>query len=311
MEGNAWWFFSKEPPKVYGNIDFRQVALAFKDSERISEVLVQEGDKITKGQVLAKLETDRIVKQIAAQKASLEAAQAALDKLLNGTRPEEKAQAQAEVEAAEAELEYARKEYNRNQSLTTDTHGKAVSKQLLEQSESQLSVAEAQLNVKRKALELALIGPRKEDIDQQRALVLQAKEQLALLNVELDEHTLVSPVDGIIRRRLLEPGDMASASKAVFSVSVPNPIWARAYVSEPQLAEFTAGQKVDILCDVLPGTRIPATVGFISSTAEFTPKNIETEELRTSLVYEIRCYIENPPPELRLGMPVTVIPAEK
>ncbi len=311
LEANcAWWwpFSSSDEVKIFGNIDHRQVSLAFKDSERISKVYVQEGDAVKKGQVLAELETARLEEQIAAQQAVLEAAEQALLRLKNGNRPEEIAQAKAEKESAEASVEFARKEHERNLQIDKDTKGRALSKQTVEQTEEQLKVAEAQLNVKVKSLELALIGPRVEDIAQQEAVVAQAKAQLELLKTQLDDAKLISPDDAIVRRRLLEPGDMASSAKAVFSLAIRNPIWVRAYVSEPQMGSFQPGQKVNVYSDSLPDKAIPASVGFVSSMAEFTPKSIETEDLRTSLVYEVRCYINDPPQELKLGMPVTVIP---
>ncbi len=309
VQASAWWIFSSDDkPKIYGNIDHRQVSLAFKDSERISKVNVQEGDAVKEGQVLAELETTRLKEQIAAQEAALKAQEALLLKLRNGNRPEEIAQSRAQKEAAAASLLLAQREYNRTKDIYNSTQGRALSKSNMDQAESELKVAVANLDVADKALRLMEIGTRYEEIAQQEAQVAQTKAQLDLLKTELKDSQLLAPSDAVIRRRLLEPGDMASPSKAVFSLAVQDPIWARAYVSEKQLGEFKVGQKVDVYTDSLPGKAIPATIGFVSSVAEFTPKSIETEDLRTSLVYEVRAYIDNPPPELKLGMPVTVVP---
>ncbi|MCD8338651.1 MAG: HlyD family efflux transporter periplasmic adaptor subunit, partial [Burkholderiales bacterium] len=213
-------------------------------------------------------------------------------------------------ESAEASLILAQREFDRTKDIFNNTKGRALSKSNMDQAESQLKVAVANLDVAEKALRLMEIGTRYEEIAQQEAQVAQTEAQLNLLKTQLADSQLISPSDAVVRRRLLEPGDMASPQKAVFSLAVQNPIWARAYVSESQLGEFKPGQKVDIFTDSLPGKAIPATVGFVSSVAEFTPKSIETEDLRTSLVYEVRAYIDNPPPELKLGMPVTVVPVE-
>ena len=115
---------------------------------------------------------------------------------------------------------------------------------------------------------------------------------------------LTAPADGVIRSRLLEPGDMASSAKRVYQLAVTNPKWVHAYVTETQLAFVREGAAALVTTDTTPPMR--ATVGFISPEAEFTPKTVQTQDLRTVLVYEVRLNVEDPENALRLGQPVTV-----
>ena len=145
-----------------------------------------------------------------------------------------------------------------------------------------------------------------EDIDEARARLRAQEAQLALSRAVLQDADLYAPADGVIRNRLLEVGDMASAQKPVFSMALTSPIWVRAYVPESMLGRIAAGTGATVSTDSFPGKQYRGWVGFISPTAEFTPKNVETPDLRTRLVYQVRVYVCNPDHELRLGMPATV-----
>jgi HlyD family secretion protein len=116
----------------------------------------------------------------------------------------------------------------------------------------------------------------------------------------------VAPVDAVVRTRIMEPGEMASAQRPVFSLAITDPKWVRAYVSEPDLGKVHPEMAAFVVVDSFPDRRFDGWVGFISPVAEFTPKAVQTEELRTSLVYEVRVFVKDPSDELRLGMPATV-----
>ncbi len=291
---------------LYGNIDQRQIELAFIDSERVAEVLVEEGTEVEPGQVLARLETRRLRDRIAVGEAQVASAQAALERLKNGTRPEEIDQARAAVVAAEAEVAFAELQYNRYQQIWRESNGLAVSKQEVDETRLQLNVNRARLDQELKALRLAEIGPRWEDIAQAEAVLGEQKRGLQELRNQLDDAELKSPAKAVVRSRLLEPGDMASPQRAVFSLAVLSPKWVRAYVSETDLGRIKPGLAAQVYIDSRPDQGISGKIGFISAVAEFTPKTVQTPDLRTSLVYEIRVYVEDPEDRLRLGMPATV-----
>lgn len=311
----AWLYFgagASDELILYGNVDQRQIELAFIDSERIAEILVQEGMEVQEGQLLALLETRRLKDKIAVAEAQLESAKAALSKLKNGTRPEEIDQSRAAVTSAEAEMAFAEAQYKRFDGLFKNSTGKAVSKQDLDAALLQRNIARAKLLERQKALRLAEIGPRDEDIAEASARLAERERALEELHNRLGDAELKSPAHSIINRRLLEPGDLASPQRAVFSLAVLSPKWVRAYVSETELGRIAPGMQALIHTDSHPDKGISGTVGFISSVAEFTPKAVETRELRTSLVYEVRIHVEDPQNILRLGMPATVsFPAAK
>ena len=292
---------------LYGNVDLRQVDLAFNDSERLAEVLVQEGARVTRGQILARLDTSRLTPETATAAAVVAAQQAVVDRLHHGSRPEEIAQSRANVASAKADQVNALQQWTRLAALTTLTTGRAVSEQDLEAEKAALDSAQAHLAVADQALELAVIGPRKEDIAQGEAQLRADQAQLELLHRQLADAELVAPGDAVVRNRLLEPGEMVSPQRPVLDLAITDPKWVRAYVSEPDLGKIHPGMKASISTDGFPDRPFSGWVGFISSVAEFTPKAVETVELRSSLVYEIRVFVRDPQDQLRLGMPATVL----
>lgn len=313
--GLAWWLTHRQQPArafaLYGNVDLRQVQLAFNNSERIVAVLVQEGDRVQRGQVLARLDTSRLKPQVDQAAAQVAAQRQVVARLHNGSRPEEIAQARANVEAARADLANARRQFQRLKDLSAvrledRSRVQAVSQEELDNARAALAVAEAKLTVNQKALDLAVAGPRKEDIAEAEANLRAKEAQLALLRQQLEDTRLTAPTEAVVRSRLLEPGEMASPQKSVFNLAITDPKWVRAYVSEPDLGKVHPGQVAFVTVDSFPERRFQGWVGFISPVAEFTPKNVQTEELRTSLVYEVRVFVKDPSDELRLGMPATV-----
>ncbi len=364
----AWWWYHRaegttKELALYGNVDLRQVQLAFNNSERIVEVLAQEGDHVRRGQVLARLDRSRLEPQVAqveavaaAQRHAVErlhngsrpeeieqakaqaaAQQSIVERLHNGSRPEEIAQAKANVVAAQAEAANARLRYNRLERLSSvrlpdQSQVQAVSQEDLDDAKAAVDEAEAKLTVNQKALELAVLGPRREDVAEGEARLrlnrkalelavlgprkediaageaqLRADEaQLAFLRRQLADTQLLAPADAVVRTRLLEPGEMSSPARPVFSLAIIDPKWIRAYAAETELGKIHPGMAASVMVDTFPNRRFEGWIGFISPVAEFTPKAVQTEELRTSLVYEVRVFVKDPADELRLGMPATL-----
>jgi HlyD family secretion protein len=306
--GRLWGGSKKDPNQLvlFGNVDLRQVDLAFNDSERITEVLVEEGDRVTRGQVLARLDTSRLKPQAAEAQAEVEAQQAVVERLHNGSRPEETSQARANVALAKADQVNAVQQWTRVTALAALSTGRAISQQDVDGAKAALDTAEARLVVAQKSLDLSTIGPRPEDIAQGEAMLRVNQSKLDLLRRQLADAELFSPSDAVVRSRLLEPGEMISPQRPVFDLALANPKWIRTYVSDPYLGRIHTGMRASISSDSFPGRTLPGWVGFISSVAEFTPKSVQTEELRPGLVYEIRVFVQDPQDEMRLGMPATV-----
>ncbi|HEU4618575.1 MAG TPA: HlyD family efflux transporter periplasmic adaptor subunit [Gammaproteobacteria bacterium] len=305
--GAAWWLTHRPPVRdeltLYGNVDLRQVSLAFNGSERIAAVLAQEGDHVRQGDVVAKLDTSRLEPRVDQAKAEVEAQRAVVERMHNGSRPEEIAQARANVASAQADAVNARLQYRRLAALVSR---KLASQQEVDSAKAEMDAAAARAVAAQKALDLLVAGPRREDVAQAEAQLRASEAQLALFERQLADAVLVAPLAAVVRTRLLEPGDMASPQTPVLSLAIVDPKWVRAYVSEADLGRVRPGLAAWIEVDSFPGRRFEGRIGFVSPVAEFTPKTVQTQELRTSLVYEVRVFVDDASDELRLGMPATV-----
>jgi HlyD family secretion protein len=307
--GGRWFIKMKNNPsntelKIYGNIDIRDANLAFNEQERIAEIFVEEGARVKKGEVLAKQQTHRLEAQIKEAEAQIAAQKDVVKRFEAGTRWQEVEQARAEVEAAKARLQNTMLNFER---IKKTSGAGATSQQALDNARAQLDVDQAQLKVKEKALNLALEGPRREDIDAAKNTLAALEASLSFLKIRLADMTLISPAPGVIQNRNLEPGEMASPDRPVVTLALTDPKWVRAYVPEPDLGRIKLGMKAKILSDSFVDQIFEGWIGFISPVAEFTPKTVETEDLRTKLVYEVRVFVHDSKDLLRLGMPVTVI----
>ncbi|WP_051748735.1 efflux RND transporter periplasmic adaptor subunit [Nevskia soli] len=306
----SWWAARREPSgaelTLHGNVDLRQVELPFNNSERVAEVLVEEGTRVTRGQILARLDTSRLRPQLSQAEAQLAAQRAAVQRLHNGSRPEEIAQARANVVLAHADAGNAQQQYLRLQNLSDTSAGRGISRQDLDNAKTALEAAQARLAINQNALKLQVIGPRQEDIAQAEAELGADEARLELLRQQLADANLVAPVDGVVRSRLLEAGEMASPQHAAFALTVTDPKWVRAYVDEAELGKVRMGMPASVNVDAFPGQSFVGWVGFVSPVSEFTPKSVQTEELRTSLVYEVRVFVRDPLDKLPLGTPATV-----
>jgi len=306
----AWEYNNKNQKDsvltLYGNVDIRQVSLAFEQSGRIEKLLVQEGDKVKAGQVLAALNTNALHIQAKQAQAQLKAQQEAIVKQDIGARPEEITQAKAQLASAQAELDKTNKNLQRLQILVSSTDGRAISQQELDYAKSNQHSAEAAVRERQANLELIIKGARQEDREATKAQYEVTKANLDLINYNLTQAELKSPVNAVVRARLQEVGDMTTAQKAVYTLALTDPKWIRVYVNEQDLSSIKMGGTAQVIHDSDPNQPINGKIGYISSVAEFTPKTVQTEEIRTTLVYEVRVYVNDPNDQLKMGQPVTV-----
>ena len=290
---------------LHGNVDIRQVALAFDGSGRITAMGAEEGDPVKAGQVIARLDTRTLEIQARQAEAQLDAQRQALQKLRNGSRPEEIAQVRAQLASAEATAERNDQDFSRATRLQASGSG-AISQQNIDLARTNAQAANAKVAELRAALQLAEKGPRAEDIAAAEAQLKASEAQLAQLRHQIDLGRLRAPTDAVVRSRLREPGDMVTSQVPVFTLALTKPKWVRVYVGEPDLGKIKPGMAAQVFTDSHPDRPIAGKVGYISSVAEFTPKSVQTEELRTSLHYEVRVVVEDPGNVLRLGQPATV-----
>jgi len=289
--------------RIYGNVDIRDVNLAFRVSGRVQRVLVDEGDAVQPGELLAQLDPAPNEREVAQGQANVASLGARLALMRAGYRKEDIAQAAALVEQRKATLVHAQDVWEREVRL--DNTG-ASTRERLAQARAARDEASALLAASEQAYAESKTGFRKEEIAEAAANFERAKADLAQARLRLEDTHLLAPSAGVVLTRAVEPGAMVATSTTVLSLSLVQPVWVRAYVKETDLAAARPGTRVQIHADSLPARSFSGQVGFVSPMAEFTPKNVETPDLRTDLVYRLRIIVEDPKGELRQGMPVTV-----
>jgi HlyD family secretion protein len=287
----------------YGNVDVRQVNLSFKVEGRIARMAVDEGNEVKAGQVLAELDKRYFDDDLRLARARRDAQAATWARLHHGSRPEEIAQARDLVAQRQATVERMRLEYNRARALVGR---QALAKQDYDLSSASMRETQAQLAAAQESLRLAELGPRIEDkqvawaqLDSEQAAVSQAERRL-------EDSTLLAPGDGVILTRAREVGAIVQPGETVFTLTLSKPIWVRTYIPEPDLGQVHPDAAITVFTDSQPNRPYHGHVGYISPAAEFTPKPVETTELRTRLVYRVRIVVDDPDGGLRQGMPVTV-----
>jgi HlyD family secretion protein len=305
--GGAWWWWSRPaeggPIVLTGNVEVRQVNLGFKVAGRIQELKVDEGDSVAEGQALAQLEKVYFEDSIAQLTAQRNQAKANLAKMVAGNRPEDIAQADANVKEKEATLANARIAFDRAERLLRSAVG---TQKAFDDTQAAYREAEARLNSAREALRLMRAGFRSEDIDAARAQLADRGAALQVAQRQLADADLTAPSRGVVLSRVREVGAIVAAGETVFVLSLTDPVWVRSYVSEVDLGRVRPGMEVSVRIDTPGAPLFKGRIGFISTAAEFTPKTVETQELRTALVYRIRIIVPDAGDILRQGMPVTV-----
>ena len=294
--------------KLYGNVDIRQVDLSFRVPGRIASLAFDEGAKVSLGAALARLDTRSLTEAVDVDDAQIAVASAELAKRRNGNRAQDIALASAQLAVRRAELTKAREVLERRQTLVETG---AVSHALFEESRANFLAAQAQLSAAEQALSLQRAGSRREDIAAaaaQRAVAVAVRDRA---RTDLTDAVLVAPETGTLLTRAREPGAIVQAGETVFTLTIDRPLRVRAYIAEPDLGRISPGMKVVVSSDGNART-YHGTIGFISPTAEFTPKSVQTENLRSGLVYRLRIIVTDPDDSLRQGQPVSIgVPAAR
>ncbi|MBS1166366.1 MAG: family efflux transporter protein [Proteobacteria bacterium] len=298
-------YFLPAPPteEIYGNVDIRQVSLGFRVGGRLAAMAVEEGDAVKTGDVLARLDAGPYEIAVRAAEQNVAALRATLDKLKTGARPSEIAKARAAYEEQVASLANAELALTRADQLRVQG---TVSQSNLDAATATKDMTSARVASAKAALDLIEEGSRAEDIATAEAQLRAAEAQLDAARTSLADTELKAPADGVILSRVSEPGAIVASSTNVLILALSEPVWVRAYVSEGDLGRVHPGLKVKVTSDGTTGAGYEGQVGFISPVAEFTPKSVETPDLRTDLVYRLRIIVDHPGKDLRQGMPVTV-----
>ena len=303
--GGTWWYQSLQNNglTLYGNVDIRTVNMSFRVGGRLQSLNVDEGDAIKRGQTLGQLDKVPYENALMQAKANVATAQAQYDLMMAGYRAEEIAQASAAVKQAQAAYDYAQSFLQRQQGLW---NSRTVSANDLANARSSRDQAFATLKSAQDKLSQYRAGNRPQEIAQAKANLEQAQAQLAQSTLDLHDTVLTAPSDGTLLTRAVEPGSMLSAGSTVMTLSLTHPVWVRAYVDEKNLGQAQPGREILLYTDGRPDKPYHGKIGFVSPTAEFTPKTVETPDLRTDLVYRLRIIVTDADDSLRQGMPVTL-----
>ena len=287
-----------------GTVEATETDLGFPLPGSVERILVEEGDVVAAGDTLALLDAEGIRSRRDSAAAALAAAQARLSELERGLRPQEIAQARAAAEAAGQRLEEARLEVERARALYA---GEAISRRELDRAETALATLSADAERARAQLDLAREGARSEQIAAQRALVDQAEAGLRQAAAALDDAVVVAPFGGVVTIRHREPGETVAAGAPVVTVMDPDDRWVLIYVREDAIGRVSIGQPARIASDTWPDRGYDGRVTFIASQAEFTPANVQTEEERVKLVYQVKVRVTGDPEgDLKVGTPADV-----
>jgi HlyD family secretion protein len=287
-----------------GTVEATDADLGFQIAGRVLEISVEEGDAVTAGTRLARLDTRELDAALTGAQAELEAAEARLVELERGARPQEVVTAEAAVRAAATRAEEARSERERASTLFG---GGAISRQALDRAESAYQVAAAALEQAREQLALVQEGPRTETVRAQTAVVARARANVERAEATLANAVVTAPFDGVVTIVHREPGESVTPGAPAITLLAPDDRWVRIYVPEDQMGRVQLGLRAAIVSDTYPDRVYDGEVTFVGSEAEFTPRNVQTAEERTKLVYPVRVRVDGDPGfELKPGIPVDV-----
>lgn len=301
----AVFAFYKTKPKeselvFYGNIDTDTTMLSFRFLGEIDLLLKEEGESVKKGEAVAKLNDEYLQNELKRLNSEIKINEIKLEKLIGGYRDEEILKAKANVKVAQANLVDAKQSFDRQAKLLPS---KSTSKELYDRTKAAFESAKSNLEYANANYEMVKNGYEDADIKAQKELINSLKISLEKINLDIKNSTLTSPLDGIVLKKLKEVGEIASPNERIYEIAKSGDFWVRAYADESYLGKISAGTKMLIYTD-LKDEPYEGEVSFIASVAEFTPKNVETIELRSSLVYRFKVDIKNGDDRLKQGIPV-------
>ena len=290
--------------KFYGNVDVRTVSLGFRVPGRIESINFEEGQKVQKGDVIASLD-DKLYKEYINQiNAQIKLQEIKIQKLQKGYRKEEIAKAKATMLQKEVSKNKAQKDLKRAERLF---HSKSISEQEYDDVKIAYDNAKALYLYAKSSLELLENGYEKEDVLEAKAQLEYLKAQKEQRKIDLEDTKIYAPTSGTLLTRIYEIGSIVNSSQTVVELAKDDTYWIRSYMSERYLGLIKQGMTANIHTDSHSSKVYKGVVSFISPLAEFTPKSVQTEDLRTDLVYRFRIVLQNHDDKIRQGMPVTII----
>jgi HlyD family secretion protein len=301
------WNGSRSPEstlKLSGNIEAHESVVSFKVPGRIVELPIEEGQYVTKGDLLARLDDDDYREQVHVDEATVHAREAELDLALAGSRIQEIKAAKQMLLDARADLNLKEQDFRRRRALLSE---QGVSQEDLDTAATELKRAQATYERVKQNYDQIVEGTRKEQIAVNRANLQLARENLDMSRVKLSYTVLSAPTSGVIFVRQAELGEVMAPGTPVVTIADIDHLWLRGYINESDLGKVRWGQSATVHTDTFPDKTYRGRISFISSEAEFTPKSVETHKERVTLVYRVKIDMENPNHELKPGMPADAV----
>lgn len=283
-----------------GTLEAVEVNVGAKVSGQLERMTIQEGSSVQKGDTLAVLEHSTLQLQWMQAKAGVDLADAQYRLLVNGARSEDLKAGEEALRQTQATLTNAKDDYERMKELFA---AKSVSRKQHDDAESRYQVALAQYNTAQQNLEKLRNFARPEDLSAAKARLEQARATAELLSTQLSYATILAPVSGIITHKPVEVGELVNTGSTVVTIAQLSSLNLMIYVNENDLGKVKLGSSADVVIDSYPDRNFRATVIYISPIAEFTPKNIQTKEDRTKLVFGVKLEVANEEGILKAGMP--------
>ncbi len=306
----VWWLAgtssdrSMTELRASGTVEVVEADLGFPSAGRIETITVREGDNVSEGAELARLDRSELTARRAAAEAQLAASRALLAELRTGPRAEEVAQGRSAVRATLRRLSDAERDLERSRRLF---EGGAVSQQALDHRQTAFELAQAEYDQTQERLGILETGPRRERREAQAASVRHAEATLAQIDAALANTTILAPFDGIVTIRHREVGEIVSPGAPVVTVMNPDQRWVRIYLRQDMVGRVALGQDATITADAYSDRVYRGVVTHIASEAEFTPRNVQTTAERVKLVFEVRVRIaEDPSFDLKAGLAADV-----
>jgi len=288
------------PLRAHGSVEARQVRVASRTGARVLRVLVDENDAVAAGQPLVVLDVRELEAARDQARAALAQAGARERLLVRGARREDVVEARNALAAAQARLDQAGRDLERAGRLHA---GEAVAPSALEAARTAAELARSDVEARRAQLQKVVGGARAEELEEAAAARAQAEAALAAAEDRLRDRVLESPIAGTVIHRLVEPGEVARPAAPLLVLADLGRPYLDVYVPEARLADARLGTPAEVRVDAVPGRTFRATVAHVASEAEFTPKNVQTDEQRARLVFRVRLDVEDPEGLLRPGMP--------
>jgi HlyD family secretion protein len=297
------WMVGRTPAgelKMSGNIEAHESLVSFKVPGRIIELPVDEGMTMKTGDLLARLDNDDYRQQVSTDEATHRVRNRQLALGLAGSRWQDVEAAKQTVIDSKADLDQKKRDYQRYEALYEKDE---ISGQTRDQAATNVTRAQATYDRSQEILNELIEGTRKEELDVDRANLRQAQENLDMSKIRLSYTVLRAPFDGVVLVREAELGEVISPGTPIVTLADLDNIWLRVYLAETDLGKVHWGQPVGVRADTYPGKVYRGRISVIASDAEFTPKSVQTEKERVTLVYRIKIDVENPNHELKPGMP--------